>query len=72
MDGFLDALQSRRPLPPPEEYLQTAWSEPPELLAAEEAVRKGKAGVAASKMAYLPDRTAYARQDYHKGARILV
>jgi outer membrane protein TolC len=59
-------LQSR------EEYLQTAWSENPEVMAAEEAVRKAKAGVAAAKSAYIPDITAYARQSYQNGVPFLV
>ncbi len=57
---------------PREEYLQTAWSENPEILAAEEAVRKARAGVAAAKTAYIPDVTAYARQSYQNGVPFLV
>ena len=59
-------------LRPREEYLQTAWSENPEISAAEEAVRKAKAGVAAAKSAYIPDITAYARQSYQDGVPFLV
>jgi outer membrane protein TolC len=57
---------------PREEYLQTAWSENPEILAAEEAVQKAKAGVAAAKSEYIPDVTAYARQSYQDGVPFLV
>ena len=57
---------------PREEYVQTAWSENPEILAAEEAVRKARAGVTAAKSAYLPDITAYARQSYQDGVPFLV
>jgi len=54
------------------EYLQTAWSENPEILAAEEAVKKAQAGVAAAKSEYIPDITAYARQSYQDGVPFLV
>jgi outer membrane protein TolC len=57
---------------PREEYVQTAWSENPEILAAEEAVKKAQAGVTAAKSAYLPDITAYARDSYQDGVPFLV
>jgi len=57
---------------PREEYVQTAWSENPEILAAEEAVQKAKAGVTAAKSAYIPDITAYARHSYQDGVPFLV
>ena len=57
---------------PREEYVKTAWSENPEILAAEESVRKARAGVAAAKSAYIPDVTAYARQSYQNGVPFLV
>ena len=57
---------------PREEYVQTAWSENPEILAAEEAVRKAQAAVTAAKSAYLPDITAYARHSYQDGVPFLV
>jgi outer membrane protein TolC len=59
-------------LRPREEYTQTAWSENPEILAAEEAVRKARAGLIAAKSAYIPDITAYARQSYQDGVPFLV
>jgi outer membrane protein TolC len=55
-----------------EEYVKTAWSQNPEILAAEEAVRKARAGVTSAKSAYLPDVTAYARQSYQDGVPLLV
>jgi outer membrane protein TolC len=57
---------------PREVYVQTAWSENPEIMAAEEVVRKARAGVAAAKSAYLPDVTAYARHSYQNGVPFLV
>jgi len=57
---------------PREEYVQAAWSQNPEILAAEEAIRKAEAGVTAAKSAYLPDITAYARQSYQDGVPFLV
>ena len=57
---------------PREEYVRTAWSAHPEILAAEEAVRKARAGVIAAKSAYIPDITAYARHSYQDGVPFLV
>ena len=57
---------------PREEYVQTAWSRNPEVLSAEDAVRKARAGVAAAKTAYIPDVTAYARQSYQDGVPFLL
>lgn len=57
---------------PREVYLQTAWSENPEILAAEQAVQKARAGVTAAKSAYIPDITAYARHSYQDGVPFLV
>ncbi|HET9318599.1 MAG TPA: TolC family protein [Bryobacteraceae bacterium] len=57
---------------PREEYVQTAWSQNPEVLAAEEVVRKAQAGVSAAKSAYIPDITAYARHSYQDGVPFLV
>jgi outer membrane protein TolC len=55
-----------------EEYVQAAWAAHPEILAAEEAVRKARAGVIAAKSAYIPDITAYARYSYQSGLPFLV
>jgi len=57
---------------PREEYVQAAWAAHPEILAAEEAVRKARAGVIAAKTAYIPDITAYARHSYQSGLPFLV
>ena len=57
---------------PREEYVQTAWSQNPEVSAAEEVVRKAQAGVSAAKSAYIPDITAYARHSYQDGVPFLV
>jgi len=75
LDTQLDldpAIPTSFDLRPREEYTQTAWSENPEILAAEETVRKAKAGVIAAKSAYIPDITAFARQSYQDGVPFLV
>jgi outer membrane protein TolC len=53
-------------------YLQIAWAENPQIGAAEDTVRKARAGVAAAKTAYIPDITAYARHSYQDGVAFLV
>lgn len=57
---------------PKDEYVKEAWEENPEIRAAEEAVEKARAGVAAAKTAYIPDITAYARHSYQDGVPFLV
>ncbi|HKE29438.1 MAG TPA: TolC family protein [Bryobacteraceae bacterium] len=57
---------------PREEYVQAAWTARPEILAAEESIRKARAGVTAAKSAYIPDITAYARHSYQDGVPFLV
>jgi outer membrane protein TolC len=57
---------------PREEYVQTAWSRNPEVLSAEDAVRKAHAALAAAKTAYIPDINAYARQSYQDGVPFLL
>jgi len=54
------------------EYTKMAWAENPEILAAEETVRKAQAGVSAAKTAYIPDITAFARHSYQNGVPFLV
>jgi len=66
------AVQASFEQRPQEEYVQTAWAENPEILAAENTVRKARAGVAAAKTAYIPDLTAYARHSYQNGVAFLV
>jgi outer membrane protein TolC len=55
-----------------EEYVQTAWSQNPQIKAAEDAVEKARAAVGSAKTAYIPDVTAYARQSYQDGISFLV
>jgi outer membrane protein TolC len=75
LDTRLDldpAVPARFEQQPREVYLQTAWSENPEILAAEQTVQKARAGVTAAKSAYIPDVTAYARHSYQDGVPFLV
>jgi outer membrane protein TolC len=69
LDSAVPASFDQRPR---EEYVRTAWSAHPEILAAEEVVRKARAGVIAAKTAYIPDITAYARHSYQDGVPFLV
>jgi len=55
-----------------EEYIRTAWSENPEILAAAKVVEKTRVAVTAAKSAYLPDITAYARHSYQNGVPFIV
>jgi outer membrane protein TolC len=55
-----------------EEYLRIAWSENPQIKAAEDAVNKAHAAVGSAESAYIPDVTAYARQSYQNGVPFLV
>jgi outer membrane protein TolC len=57
---------------PKAEYVKTAWEDNPEIRAAEEAVTKARAAVAAAKTAYIPDITAYARHSYQDGVPFFV
>jgi outer membrane protein len=57
---------------PREEYLRSAFSGNPQILAAMENVEKAKAGVTAAKSAYIPDISAVARQSYQNGVPFLV
>jgi outer membrane protein TolC len=57
---------------PREEYLRTAWTGNPEILAAEQVVQKARAAVGVAKSAYIPDITAYARHSYQDGVPFLV
>jgi outer membrane protein TolC len=57
---------------PREEFVQEAWAAHPEILAAEETVRKARAAVAVAKTAYIPDITAYARYSYQNGVPFFV
>jgi outer membrane protein TolC len=53
-------------------YVQIACSENPEILAAEETIRKARAAVAAAKSEYIPDVTAFARHSYQDGVPFLM
>jgi outer membrane protein TolC len=55
-----------------EEYVQTAWSQNPQIKAAEVSVEKAQAAVGSAKTAYIPDVTAYARQSYQDGVPFFV
>ena len=57
---------------PRDEYVQAAWAAHPEILSAEEEIKKARAGVAAAKTAYIPDITAFARYSYQDGVPFLV
>ena len=54
-----------------EEYVQTAWSQNPQIKAVEAAVEKAQAAVGSARTAYIPDVTAYARQSYDDGVPFL-
>jgi len=54
------------------DYVKAACEENPEIRAAEEAVAKARASVAAAKTAYIPDITAFARHSYQDGVPFLV
>lgn len=70
----LEADTSGTPLSVPsrEECIRTARENNPEVQAAEQAVLKAKAGLAASKDAYIPDITGLARYSYQSGVPFLV
>jgi outer membrane protein TolC len=57
---------------PREECVRIAREQSPEIRAAQQAVEKAKAGLAAAKDAYIPDVTAFARYSYQSGIPFLV
>jgi outer membrane protein TolC len=59
----------RRPL---EEYVQAAWTNNPEIAAAEESIKKATAAVASAKSEFIPDITAYASDTWQNGVPFLV
>jgi outer membrane protein TolC len=59
-------------LRPREEYLQSAWTDNPEISSATEEVQKAQASVRAGKLMYVPDVTAHARYSYQDGVPFLV
>jgi outer membrane protein TolC len=58
--------------PSREECIQIAQDHSPEIRAAQQAVLKAKAGLAAAKDAYIPDITGLARYSYQSGIPLLV
>jgi outer membrane protein TolC len=70
----LDESAAATPLPIPsrEECLRIARQQSPEILAAQQAVMKAQAGLAAAKDAYIPDVTGLARYSYQSGVPLLV
>ena len=59
-------------LPSREECIQIAQKESPDIRAAQQAVVKARAGLAAAKDAYIPDITGLARYSYQSGIPFLV
>ncbi len=57
---------------PLEQYVQTAWSNNPEIASAEESIKKARSGVASAKSAFIPDITAYASDTWQNGVPFLV
>jgi len=67
-----DSLASAVSIPAREECARIAREQSPEIRAAQQAVEKAKAGLAAAKDAYIPDITAVARYSYQSGVPLLV
>jgi outer membrane protein TolC len=67
-DPSLDALSN----PARQECIQIAQDHSPEIRAAQQAVLKAQAGLAAAKDAYIPDVTGLARYSYQSGIPLLV
>jgi outer membrane protein TolC len=66
----IDAIgPDRRPL---EEYVQTAWTNNPEIASAEESIKEARAAVASARSAFIPDITAYASDTWQNGVAFLV
>ena len=59
-------------IPARDECVRTALEKSPEILAAQQAVEKAKAGLAATKDKYIPDVNAFARYSYQSGIPFLV
>jgi outer membrane protein TolC len=58
-------------LPDKQECVRLAQSVAPEIVAAEETVKKAEAGVRAAKFEYIPDVSVFARHDYQDGVAFL-
>jgi outer membrane protein TolC len=59
-------------IPARDECVRTAREQSPEIRAAQQAVEKAKAGLAAAKDAYIPDLSVFARYSYQSGIPFLV
>jgi outer membrane protein TolC len=59
-------------IPAREECLRTAREQSPEIRAAQQAVEKARAGLAAAKDAYIPDVSGFVRYSYQSGIPFLV
>ena len=59
-------------IPARDECVRTAREKSPEIRAAQQAVEKAKAGLAATKDKYIPDLNAFARYSYQSGIPFLV
>ena len=67
-----DLLAASTSISPREECVRIAREQSPEIRAAQQAVEKAKASLAAAKDAYIPDVTAFARYSYQSGIPFLV
>jgi outer membrane protein TolC len=67
-----DTSAASMAIPTREECIRIAQEHSPDIQAAEQAVVKAKAGLAASKDAYIPDITGLARYSYQSGVPLLV
>jgi outer membrane protein TolC len=59
----------KRPL---DEYVQDAWANNPEIAAAEQSIKKARAGVSSAKSAFIPDISAYASDTWQNGLAFIV
>ena len=59
-------------IPARDECVRTAREQSPQIRAAQQAVEKAKAGLAAAKDAYIPDVSVFARYSYQSGIPFLV
>jgi outer membrane protein TolC len=67
-----DPAASAASIPLREECVRIAREQSPDIRAAQQAVEKAKAGLAAAKDAYIPDITGIARYSYQSGVPLLV
>ena len=67
-----DPSASALSIPTREECVRIAREQSPDIRAAQQAVEKAKAGLAAAKDAYIPDITGIARYSYQSGVPLLV